>query len=405
VEITGRQVTMLTNERIASAVPAGTLAHLNWMRGVSAIAVVILHVHTRFFVHFHELDAATVWKKALLALVYFLTSLGHQAVVIFFVLSGFFIGTSVVADSSTNVWSWKKYALRRATRLYVVLLPALVLTVILDIVGIVVLRNPGAYAELDHSPSTFLWSMLFLQEKLAVPFGSNLPLWSLAYEFWAYVSFPLLYRALFGGGPIVWRVAKAGVGLAIVYFWGAQMAFYFGVWALGAIVAMAWRFRSWRGSRVGRLLALGAFIAALLISRLTMVGGEMDGYHLRDIPLAVATALLIAMLHTEEPDPGGSKSLYRRCGEIGAGFAFTLYVTHEPLLAFIWAAMKSPARWQPGSMTAIAAIAISLATILYAFTIARFTEAQTDRVRQAIVRRLTFARVGVSGALIRGREP
>lgn len=128
---------------------------------------------------------------------YFLTGLGHQSVMIFFVLSGFFIAGSVSAAFERDKWSWREYTINRLTRLWVVLLPALIVTLILDQIGMGLTHGAGydgRYREMVNSgPSlaepanlgitTFLGNMAFLQTIATPVFGSNGPLWTLANEF------------------------------------------------------------------------------------------------------------------------------------------------------------------------------------------------------------------------------
>ena len=67
--------------------PPGTLADFDWLRGLAAVAVLAGHVRGLFFVDFGDLVAPGPFAR----LAYMATGLGHQAVVVFFVLSGFFI--------------------------------------------------------------------------------------------------------------------------------------------------------------------------------------------------------------------------------------------------------------------------------------------------------------------------
>ena len=125
---------------------------------------------------------------------YRLSNYGHSAVMIFFVLSGYLVGGSVLRATAAGRWSWRDYLLARGVRLYVVLVPALVLTALWDKVGLeVVAGSPGnsdtAQAIVDqatvaaHSgPVPFPGNLAFLQT-IAVPsYGSNVALWSLANE-------------------------------------------------------------------------------------------------------------------------------------------------------------------------------------------------------------------------------
>lgn len=60
--------------------------------------------------------------------------MGHQAVIIFFVLSGFFVGGGFISDINKNIIS---YSIKRISRFYTVLFPALCLTFVLDLIGII----------------------------------------------------------------------------------------------------------------------------------------------------------------------------------------------------------------------------------------------------------------------------
>ena len=66
---------------------------------------------------------------------------GHDAVVIFFVLSGYVIAFSTLGRKNTQV---KQYAIARLSRLYSVVIPALILSALVVVLGF--MTNPAAYA-------------------------------------------------------------------------------------------------------------------------------------------------------------------------------------------------------------------------------------------------------------------
>jgi peptidoglycan/LPS O-acetylase OafA/YrhL len=116
-----------------------------------------------------------------------LANLAHAAVVIFFVISGFVISFSTFSKER----ELKQYALARLSRLYSVVVPALVLTALLQAVGSVL--NPVVYAQLSRGfdlPRYFL-TAFFLQcfWVIAASPPTNAPFWSLAYELWYYALF------------------------------------------------------------------------------------------------------------------------------------------------------------------------------------------------------------------------
>lgn len=219
-------------------------SHLDLMRGLAAIAVLLSHLRNIFFVGYSQLSPDR--KNGFAALIYFMTDLGHQAVIIFFVLSGFLIAGSVMKSGFDNRWSWGGYLISRSSRLYVVLIPALLLGLILDRTGMA-LRGGGIYAGQLHNHViefsvaqrsnwlTLVGNALFLQEILVKPFGSNAALWSLSYEFWYYIIFPLLFFAIISRNMAI-RWSSAGAAGLILLFVGKTISLYFLIWLTGAAI-------------------------------------------------------------------------------------------------------------------------------------------------------------------------
>src|SRR5271157_3841431 len=111
--------------------PHGTAStHLDALRGVAAVGVCLSHLRDFFFQDYAKLPH----HNLLLAAVYLVTGLGHQWVIVFFVLSGYLVGGSVLRSVAVNRWSWRVYLLNRLTRLYAVLVPALVFGGLIDLI-------------------------------------------------------------------------------------------------------------------------------------------------------------------------------------------------------------------------------------------------------------------------------
>jgi len=91
--------------------------HLDLLRGVAALAVLLGHLHDCFFESFRKSGSHNPFAAGLILL----SSFSHEAVIIFFVLSGYLIGTSVLKGAVGQRRSWNSYLIRRATGLYVVL--------------------------------------------------------------------------------------------------------------------------------------------------------------------------------------------------------------------------------------------------------------------------------------------
>ena len=112
----GRRVESEITEMPAGVSPGeifrGHIPELDGLRA-AGMAIVLLN-------HF--------WSKDMSVLIWHLKLKAWIAMDSFFVLSGFFISASVIKDCRAKRWSWSGYAASRCTRLYVVLLPGLLLT-------------------------------------------------------------------------------------------------------------------------------------------------------------------------------------------------------------------------------------------------------------------------------------
>lgn len=135
---------------------------------------------------------------------------GIQAVDLSFVLSGFVIA-HVCASHERDA---RAYALSRTVRIVSVALPAILVTLLFDDVGLS--QGPSVYVGGPYQPMTMglvVRSMLFLGECWGAhrfP-GSNGPFWSLGFEVWYYVCFGVFVFAPprpAGAGParaLCWR--------------------------------------------------------------------------------------------------------------------------------------------------------------------------------------------------------
>lgn len=168
---------------------------LDFLRALSSL--IVAWGHSRFLMLVPSAEVVNITK--LDYAIYFFAGLGPQAVIVFFVLSGFFITRSVENRLAKNIFILNDYFRDRYFRLSVVAIPAVFLTLILDKISIVYLSNDVLYQNrlewLDnssYSASTFIGNLFYLQTLFFNSFGSNGPLWSLAYEWWFYVLAPFI---------------------------------------------------------------------------------------------------------------------------------------------------------------------------------------------------------------------
>ncbi|RYZ75088.1 MAG: acyltransferase [Lysobacteraceae bacterium] len=319
------------------------VGHLVWpdiFRGVAALLVCAGHLRAALFV-----DHESVTNPGLLAHLFYLVSgLGHQAVMVFFVLSGFLVGGSVLR--SRRKPNMVNYSLSRLTRLWVVLIPALGLTFIVDSLVLQIAPNVlnGGMHELwgsvpaagQHSVGLFtlFGNALFLQS-LAVPtYGSNGPLWSLAYEFWYYVAFPLLVILCTNdSGRDLWRKAVALVVLmAIIMLAPTPLRLGFVVWLMGvgvwALNQRRYGFISSPYFALFSAVVLGAALAYSKVNPVEFTGGPAD------IWVGLSFSLLLASLLQQRRQPALGRffgSWARRLSDI----SYSFYAIHFPLVLLI----------------------------------------------------------------------
>jgi len=379
---------------------------LDLVRGLSALLVMLGHIRGFIFLHFGDLRSAGFLTKSF----YFATSLGHQAVMVFFVLSGYFVGGSILSALSKDRFTWRGYATARLTRLWMVLVPALVLTFGIDLLGSH--WSPGAYAgglhasfmsgpasdqPAAHDIMTFLGNLFFVQTVSVPVFGSNGPLWSLANEFWYYVMFPLGAVALQGvlESQRRWIALLQFLLFALLICWlplplvvgGLVWVMGTGVWwllwkstrsegeegrseigkdSLSARRDLIWFCRGWAWRVIGGVIFFGALITSKMESG---IGG--------DYVVGIAFALWMLALPGSWIVPAWGRWVVTGLSEI----SYTLYVVHFPLLFFIAAVVLEGRQWPANGQGLLLFGGLTVVVLAISVGMWWLFERNTDRVR------------------------
>ncbi len=366
-------------------------ALLDLLRGLAAVMVCLGHWRNVLFVDFEQRTTHSV----LAAPLYLLTSAGHQSVVIFFVLSGYLIAGSVRRSVARGRWSWRRYAVQRLTRLWVVLIPGLLLCALWDAAGLHSGWAPQLYGGLGGNHmipdvarydtwAAFWRTLFFLQEILGRTFGSDGPLWTLAYEFWYYVLFPLGFFAVLPGTKPRVRLLCALLLAAAALIQGREMLTFFPIWLAGAALTWLPRCQANAAQRWGACLVYVPVF--LLASRFGHVIGSygLTTALLSDYLVGLATfGLLWVLLSARSPQTG---TRWEHTGHGLASFSFTLYVTHTPLLVLLAAWAGRDRRWQPDARHWLFGGCLLAVLFVYAWMVAWATELRTDEVRRRVER-------------------
>lgn len=355
---------------------------IDWLRFLAAFAV--LTDHARAF----NWDGMETYRDAggSPALTGFIAlfSLGRQAVVVFFVLSGWLVGGYAAERVRAGTFDVAGYAADRISRVYVPLVPALLFTLAL-------VRGLGGFVDLRQ----YAVCLVGLQKVSGVPMpGANGVLWSLGYEIWFYVlaggAAVLCQR---GGAAWVRCAGAAAAALAVGVCVGLGWM-YLACWLAGTACGLlrsrlAPAARPW--TALAGALVIAAASAVYLMGRGILPAPD-SGFTLpptgvAQLLVAGGAVLLAAGLADLAPRTGFGRQVERAGGRLAA-FSYTLYLVHFPLLGATRAvlgpvpqdAVDGPAF---GRLFGMVALCVVAALGMYALF-----ERQTPRVRRWLRARL-----------------
>lgn len=365
-------------------------AHLDLLRGLDAVMVVIVH----FLDMFYKLsfDNPSLIAKAAM----FLVVQGISSVITFFVLSGYLISMSIFDPLRKGTFNWKSYLVNRFSRLYVVLIPALCLGAFWDILGARLYGANSVYngvslGSICVPPSVvkhitwenFIGQLFFLQDIRCHTFGSNGVLWSLSCEFWYYIIFPCLLLAFYKGrqASLKKRILLCLTGLAGIAFIGPLMTFRFLLWLMGTALIFVPLSKLVRHSKGLRVTALVLGIICF-IWRLTLTPTFPDNKDRFLLEFLLGLSCMLCMffvLHDKEPL---KKNVYEKGSEFLAAFSYSLYLVHMPFLFFLRATFIKEDRWPLDWEHAFYGGGVLLLVLFYAWLVAQLTENHTAKVRE-----------------------
>lgn len=303
-----------------------------------------------------------------------LAHFGHDAVIVFFVLSGCVIAYTVERRDRDV----KSYAVSRLARLWSVVLPAIALTLALNAVG-------AAYAPEQYQPQPpgdaafdIGASALFLNQiwYLDVAPPVNTPFWSLGFEVMYYAFYACL---VFLRGRA--RIAAAGLALLAM---GPKIAVLLPIWLLGVALYRR-RFAShdalggalWLGSLAGYALYRECDVSGPLseaVLRLAPFGHfAMAKYFVSDYAVALLVAANLAGFRMIEHRLAPLFAAVARPIRFLAGYTFSIYLFHFPVLIFLGAMAPR---------LGLARFGIAFAVILLAGSV---TERKKESFRRALL--------------------
>jgi peptidoglycan/LPS O-acetylase OafA/YrhL len=379
-------------DRAAGPVPLAKITspsfvHLNMARGLAALLVLLGHLRSFVFLSYDQLKSHGPVDTVLWAI----TGFGHQAVMVFFVLSGFFITRSIMIDDRKSGFSWPVYLIKRLSRLWVVLLPCVLLTLFWDSVGAssgniefykgtlysLYSSGPGVeYGGAHYDFATLIGNLLFLQTILVPIFGSNGPLWSLANEFWYYLMFPLLYVAFAQERRPLAIAKNILVFIAICIFVGPYIVISGAIWLAGAAAYFIYD----RGWLIAQLKHPATLVLALLALLLSLAGskGHYGSDLTKDFLVGFSAAVLVLVLARFD----ASLSLYKTASRVLADGSYTMYLVHFPFIAALAAIALDNQKFDATLIGYSVFLGLGLLTVAYCYAVYWLFERQTGKIRR-----------------------
>jgi len=316
-------------------------------------------------------------------------NLGSDAVVVFFVLSGFVISFAAIEKDKTA----GRFAFSRMTRLYSVAIPALILTLFCDKLGMII--KPEMYSNVPFyaaQPMGTYWlnGLAFSTQWTGndIRLGTNGPYWSLSYEAAYYMLFAIL---MFGRG-----IARIVMLALTVFIVGLKVLVLLPAWAMGAGIYFLLQ-RS-KGSKRDLYIYQAMMILPFIVYILCLgVGVPQFFYILSSLLLTpeILTSLhysneflwnaLIGCLFSIHLLGAGlwmkskvGKPSFRRQVKWLAGASFSLYLMHYPVLTLAKVSIPTT------GLVFLDHIILLIVTIVVCFIFAEFFERPLYKFRNWI---------------------
>lgn len=305
--------------------------HFYWLdaiRFVAAFIVLLSHSRNTFFPMFSNLP---VEQQNLFSMVFTLfCRMGHEAVIVFFVLSGFLVGGRGFERIYAGDFNVSGYLINRVSRIY----PPLLMAVLFYYFTSIVIPE-----------TTFSWTIavgnIFNLQGICC---SNLvgPFWSLSYEVWFYIVLCTLAIALLAKNNRMKFIGFSLFGTTVMVFVLGLKMHYLLIWMMGAV---AYLVRPTKKNTFILWSSIFGFFAACVLWQLSK-----DTHSLKviiqsvnkdflELVMSLMVCILIQQVILFKPKCKFSVVIEKYLGRM-AKFSYTLYLSHQIVLlwiiAYIW---------------------------------------------------------------------
>lgn len=346
-------------------------SHLPWidaLRFIAAFLVLFTHCRHDFFLRYDQLDPSQ--QDPITFLFYTIGRLDPEAVIVFFVISGFLVGGIGLERIKNGTFRLLDYAVNRTVRIGLPLLGATV------IFGVVTFFTEAQWSWAVAAGNLFSLQGIFV-DPLVPPF------WSLSYEVWFYIL-------LFAIGLTFTRHRGWGLVLFVVccLVFAVLNPLYLLCWLMGAV---AWLSRPRRSNKLVLLGSMIGVTVCLMLSQMTM-GSEalpMDitlSHDVVTVLLCFAFCVLVqqAVLLPPPFKPGCLNLAWRveRAFSHLADFSYTLYLAHRIVMLVVFQYIFTKYEGTVSGVDLARFSALLIGVILVCYLIYLLSERHTARVRR-----------------------
>lgn len=298
--------------------------HFFWLdalRFVAAFFVVFSHTRNDFFLPWGELPSEQ--HNIFSFIFYFLGRLGHEAVIVFFVLSGFLVGGRGIEKIQKGNFNVASYLIDRFSRIY----PPLLITIIFYYITCIFIQSE------KWDWYVAICNFFNLQGVLCKSLVS--PFWSLSYEWWFYV-------VLASVGLMTTRKKTIGFILFVIstsiFVINVMQLHYLLIWIIGAVSYLT---RPSKRNIWILCIALFGILFGIILWQISKDSNSiqlffnLENRKIIEIFLAMMMAIFVQQIILFKPKRKLTRFLECKLGEL-AKFSYTLYLAHRVILMWIF---------------------------------------------------------------------
>lgn len=299
--------------------------HFYWLdalRFIAAFMVLFSHTRNDFFLPWGELPSEQ--HNPISLVFYFLGRLGHEAVIVFFVLSGFLVGGRGFERIQKGDFRIANYLIDRFSRIY----PPLLITILFYFITCIFIDTE------NWDWAVAFCNLLNLQGICCKSLVS--PFWSLSYEWWFYLVLATI-------GLIATRKRKmAGFLLFVIttsiFIVNIMKLHYLLIWIIGAISYLT------RPDKKNIWVLCSSFIGILVgiilwqistDSNSIQIAFKIENSKIIEVFLATMVAIFVQQIILYEPKNNFVHYIEYNLGRL-AIFSYTLYLAHRVVLMWVF---------------------------------------------------------------------